>query len=154
MRTILVCAAALVLGCSPDMVTPKAETLCEQTVRAYGPLRDNGPAQAYADLFTKDGSFTLGPNTTTGRAALMARHAASNQTARWQHFMQDVGINVGDAGAITGQTRFLIFTGKRSEKPSAPARQIIGTYHDEFAIVDGSCKIKSRWIEIVFDWQL
>ena len=140
---------SMLTACAPEVRTPNVD-LCAQTVRDYGTLRDEGPAESYADLFTPDGEFHLGPNVTKGRDALIARHIASNADTVWRHNMTDIRISEPKEG-LTGVTRFHIFMGSRSDKPSQPTREIIGDYIDQF-VMDGTiCKIKSRKVKIVFD---
>ena len=150
-------AVSFLYGChEPSSLTPVKKgletipsELCEATVRNYAALRDNGPAEEYANLFTKDGTFTLGPNITTGRAALAARHVEANKTALWRHNILDVEISeVG--GQLIGVSRFIIYTGPHPA-PSKNPREIIGDYMDTFVIENGACLISSRSAHIVFD---
>jgi hypothetical protein len=137
-------------GCAAPDLPPSAAELCEQTVQRYGDLRDNGPAEAYADLFTTDGEFHLAGNITKGRDALIARQIASTEALRWRHNMTDIQV-VEKNGEYFGITGFHIFAGPHSETPTAFNREILGNYSDKFTIEDGFCKIKSRKVEIVFD---
>ncbi|NNC38481.1 MAG: hypothetical protein EX271_09360 [Acidimicrobiales bacterium] len=149
MRLAYLSLLLMLSACSTESRTPFVD-LCAKTVKDYGPLRDEGPAEAYADLFTVDGEFHLGPNVTQGRDALIARHKAANTASVWRHNMTDIRIIDSEAG-LSGNTRFHIFTGPKGGKPSAPSREIIGDYHDEFVIEEGGCKIKTRKVKIVFD---
>lgn len=149
MKRALVLSLVLTTACTP-VSKPTSIELCERTVRDYGPLRDEGPADTYADLFTNNGEFHLGPNVTKGREALIARHTKSNADTQWRHNMTDIRIT-DTAGKLSGTTRFQIFTGPKGEKPAAPAREIIGDYLDEFIIEYGVCKITTRKIKILFD---
>ena len=138
------------IACAPTKPPSKIE-LCEQTVRAYGPLRDSlNQGDAYADLFTENGEFHLGGDVTKGRAALKGRYRTANKTTQWQHFMQDVNISQ-NGGKLTGTTRFVIYLGPRDSKPVQFTRQIIGTYTDAFVMREGRCKIKTRKVSITFD---
>lgn len=149
MRAVLIGAALSMSACSP-VSSPSNVNLCDATVRAYAHLRDEGPAEHYADLFTQDGEFHLGPNVTKGRDALISRHIASNADNVWRHNMTDIRIRENHDG-LSGVTRFHIFAGPKGEKPSAPTREILGDYLDEFAIENGACKIASRKVKITFD---
>jgi hypothetical protein len=149
MKPIVLLSLFLITGCATVYQTTPIE-LCEQTVRDYSVLRDNGPAEQYADLFTLDGEFHLGPNMTRGRDALIERHIAANSNTLWRHNMTDIRINED----LTGTTRFHIFTGPKGDKPAAPVaftREILGDYIDEFSLESGMCKISSRKVKIVFD---
>lgn len=145
----LICAALMLPGCD---LTPKgqgATELCAQTVYDYARLRDEGPADRYADLFTANGEFTLGPNVTQGREALIARHESANKAALWRHHMLDVEISK-DNGVLSGVTRFLIYTAPHPA-PAKNPREIIGDYLDRFVIEAGQCKISNRRVRIIFD---
>jgi len=123
--------------------------LCEQTVRDYAVLRDDGPVEAYADLFTKDGTFQLGETVAQGHEALVARHKGANSAASWRHTMGDIRITEID-GNLTGHSRFIVRTGTPTV-PSPVSREIVGHYEDTFAIEGGTCKITSRKVHILFD---
>ena len=130
---------------------PNYVILCEQTVRDYALLRDEGPAEAYADLFTQEGTFELGGTITAGRQALISRHKSANAEAAWRHSMSDIRISKTDK-TVTGISRFNVKTGPHLDTPSAEVkREILGDYIDEFEVKGGVCKIKSRKVKIVFD---
>ena len=128
-------------------VTPAQ--LCEQTVRDYAVLRDDGPVEAYADLFTNDGTFQLGETVVEGRDALIGRHKAANSAAAWRHTMGDIRVSELD-GEITGHSRFVVRTGA-SGSPTTVTREIVGYYEDTFVIEAQTCKIATRKVHILFD---
>ena len=140
----------LFTACAPSHSTPSAAELCKRTVKQYGPLRDNGPAEAYADLFTTDGEFHLAGNITKGHDELIERHKASTAALKWRHNMTDIRIVEKD-GEYSGITGFHIFAGPHAETPTAFNREILGNYIDVFAVDDGVCKIKTRKINVIFD---
>lgn len=150
MRFIL--STAILLGltaCQPS--TPAYISACEQTVRDYAVLRDDGPADQYADLFTQDGTFDLGGTITEGREALIARHKAANAAAAWRHNITDIRITKSGTD-IKGVSRFIVMTGPHLGTASAEAtREILGDYIDTFVMEDGVCRIKSRKVKIAFD---
>jgi len=144
-------ALILLGGCAAPDLPPSVPEMCEETVRDYAILRDGKTtSKAYGDLFTEDGEFHLAGDMTKGKDALIARHLAANAETIWRHNMTEIKISQKD-GEIRGQTRFHIFAGPRADAPIAPNREILGTYRDEFMLVKGVCKIKSRKVEIVFD---
>ena len=149
MKLIYLIPLLALTACEPASKVSIIE-LCENTVRDYAILRDEGPAEQYADLFTEDGEFHLGSNVTKGRSALIERHKAANNTNRWRHNMTEIQI-YGKADEYAGVTRFHIFAGPVTDIPSAPNREILGSYFDKFTINDGACKIAYRKVEIVFD---
>lgn len=123
--------------------------MCEQTVHDYALLRDEGPAQDYANLFIAEGTFELGSTITQGHKALIERHVAANEAAVWRHTMTDIRIS----DDLTGTSRFIVHTGPKSDAPDKVIREIIGDYKDVFEIKDGKCQIKSRKVKVVFDSQ-
>ncbi len=123
--------------------------LCETTISDYAKYRDNPEtADLYANLFTPDGSFTLGSNTVTGRDALSARHAGSHESATWQHKMGSTELS-NDNEAITGVSRVTVKTSPKDNPKTI--RTIVADYQDTFAIVDAACLIKARGVKIVLD---
>lgn len=146
-RTVLCLSLLGLTACGGD--TPTAAELCEQTVRDYAVLRDNGPVEAYASLFTEDGTFELGDTVTQGREALVARHVAANSAAAWRHTMGDIRISETN-GEFSGLSRFIVRTGAPAS-PSPVSREIVGHYADKFVIADGQCKIATRKVHILFD---
>ncbi len=154
MRTLTIVSVSLgafLSACTASAPQDTIVDLCTQTVRDYAVLRDEGPAEAYANLFTPDGTFVLGGAQTTGHAALIARHTSANDNALWRHTMTDIRITPVLDGA-SGVSRFIIDTGPHPA-PSASTRRIIGDYEDTFAIENGVCKIKLRTVRILFDNQ-
>lgn len=146
-KTLILIALGITSACT-DVSLTHAQ-LCEQTVRDYARLRDNGPVEAYADLFTPDGTFQLGDTSVKGRDALVARHNGANSASAWRHTMGDIHITDTN-DTLTGQSRFIVKTGALPP-PSAVTREIIGHYEDTFVIEDGVCKIASRKVHILFD---
>ena len=115
--------------------------LCETTISNYAKYRDNPEtADLYANLFTDEGTFTLGPNTTTGRDALSARHTGSHQSATWQHKMGASQVS-NDNGIINGVSNVTVKTSPKDDAKTI--RTITADYIDTFEIVAGTCLIKS-----------
>ncbi len=130
---------------------PTSIDLCQETVSNYAWLRDSpDQADAYAALFSKNGTFTLAGQVIEGREALANRHRIANQNAVWRHNMIDVEVADKD-GTLSGQTRFIVQTGPRSDRPGPVTREIVGSYTDVFEIVGDKCLIKSRLVSVDFD---
>ncbi len=128
----------------------KASSLnsCKQTVLDYADLRDDpGKAEAYGDLFTQTGTFTLGPNTITGRNALIARHKAANGLAAWHHTMENIHIAEDNQ---TGLSRVIVYTTPKDDN-EVVTRMIVAEYIDKFQIIDGKCKITDRQVRVIHD---
>lgn len=147
--TLPICALAILVACTP--APPSSVELCTQTVHDYAVFRDNGPVEAYADLFTETGTFQLGNTITEGREALIARHITANANAAWRHTMEDIRITQKD-GELSGISRFIVRTGPRPT-PSTVTREIVGHYEDTFELTNGACKIATRKVHITFDTQ-
>ena len=123
--------------------------LCETTISDYAKYRDNPEtADLYANLFADDGSFTLGPNTTTGRDALSARHTGSHGSATWGHEMGTTKVTDNN-GAISGVSSVTVKTSPKNDLKTT--RTITADYIDTFEIVSGTCLIKSRSVKLVSD---
>lgn len=138
--------ATFLAACSFSGKQLSQSELCLQTVRDYAELRDDmSKAKAYGDLFTENGRFTLGPNTVTGRDALIARHQAANKAAIFSHVMEDMEID-----GLTGKSRVVVYT-KDRKAPDKITRVIIADYADEYAMIDGKCLISDRKVSVVYD---
>ncbi len=136
-------ALVVLLSCKAQ---PSPAELCEDTIQSYGVFRDDpDQARPYAELFTPDGSFALGGNVTTGHEALMARHKESHENQRWQHIMSAPVISIQDE-RIIAVTQVSVKTGPKLGEMDTI---IIGQYQDEFQIVSGSCRIKSRKTSVI-----
>jgi len=143
--SIFIGTAALVVLLSCGAKISPAD-LCKDTIHNYGVLRDDpDQAKSYAELFTPDGSFALGGNVTTGHEALIARHNSSHEDQAWQHTMSGPVISIQDKriSAVTGVTV------KTGPKPGIMDTVITGEYRDEFEIVSGVCRIKSRQTSVI-----
>ncbi|NNE58415.1 MAG: SnoaL-like domain-containing protein [Hellea sp.] len=124
--------------------------LCTNTVENYAALRDNPEtAESYADLFTDQGTFTLGGSQTAGREALIARHKASHESAKWQHEMGKISVHKQGPDKITGSSQVTVKTGPKGV--AEYERTIAATYDDTFVMENGSCRIKSRLVTVISD---
>ncbi len=133
-------------ACAPNYSTDTKTHMCEQTVLYYGKFRDNpDKAEEYANLFTADGSFHLGKVETQGRNALIDRHITAHKNAVWLHNMGDSTFK-DNGGKLTAESKVIVMTGPDSENLNT---RIEAKYVDEFEIVAGDCKIKSRKTEII-----
>lgn len=136
---ILGAAILAVLSSCSALLDPAK--LCSQTALDYGKFRDAPDAALqYADLFTPDGSFTLGGQVTQGRDALIARHQTSNQNQVWKHH-PGVPVIAMSNGIITGTSKVIVQTGA---KDGPMTTEITGEYADVFEISKGRCLIKTR----------
>ncbi len=149
--TKIVCLMMGALTLSACQQESSINELCADTIHDYARLRDNPEtSEAYAALFTEDGTFTLAGQVTAGREALAARHRIANESAVWRHNMIDVEIT-DTVGKLSGQTRFIVQTGPRGQRPGPVTREIVGSYSDIFEITGDKCLIKSRVVSIDFD---
>ncbi len=140
------CLAPLVGACSQPS-TPSQAELCQATVENYAKFRDDPSKSAeYGALFTEDGSFTLGPNTITGRSALIARHKAANQDIVFNHVMDDITIR----NNLTGKSRVVVYTSARNGSHDIN-RVIVADYMDRYEMVEEQCLIAERNVAVLFD---
>ena len=121
---------------------------CTQTVLDYADLRDDpNKAEAYGALFSEDGTFTLGPNTATGRAAIIKRHESTNAAMQWNHIMDDIKVT----DDLSGTSRVIVYTTPLGVETDV-SRFIVADYIDKFEIArSGKCLIKSRSVNLIFD---
>ena len=146
--SLILGSVGVLAACSPPSVSPAQK--CLQTVLAYADLRDD-PTKAteYGALFSYNGTFTLGPNTVTGRDAIIERHISANSAMRWNHVM-DGDIEVSDD--LKGQSRVIVYTTPLDGTDGQVTRFIVANYHDQFEMgVSNNCLIKARRVEVLFD---
>ncbi len=135
------------LGACAQSSNPSPAELCKTTVENYATYRDEPSKSAeYAAVFTKDGSFTLGPNTITGRDALMARHRAANKDVIFNHVMDDIEIRTN----MTGKSRVIVYTSARQGSHDIN-RVIVADYMDRYEMENGQCLIAERNVAVLFD---
>lgn len=135
-----------ICACAPASA-PSPTELCTTTVENYATYRDDPSKSAeYAALFTRDGSFTLGPNTLTGRDALAARHKTANKDVIFNHVMDDIDIRTN----LTGKSRVIVYTSARQGSHDIN-RVIVADYLDRYEMVAGKCLIAERNVAVLFD---
>lgn len=140
------CLAPLIGACSLSQNPTHAE-LCRETVLDYASFRDDpDTSQEYGLLFTQDGSFTLGPNTITGRKALIARHKTANERVVFNHVMDDILVRAD----LTGKSRVIVYTSARNGNHDI-TRVIVADYMDRYEIKGGKCLIADRNVAVLFD---
>ena len=144
--TIILALVPLLGACTQSSKLSQAD-LCRLTVENYATLRDDPSKSAeYAAVFTKNGSFTLGPNSITGRDALMKRHKTANKDVNFNHVMDDIDIRTN----MTGKSRVVVYTSARHGSHDIN-RVIIADYMDRFELENGQCLIAERNVAVLFD---
>lgn len=127
---------------------------CENLVLDYATHRDQRNSQAFAQLFTDDGTLLLNGETFTGHPALAQRlEGPSSQRSR--HMMSNIRITVQDESHATGVSYALIFIGSAKAYQDSGPSQIssftaMGEYHDDFVLTDAGWRIAKRRFVPVF----
>ncbi len=143
---VSILAATHLAACSFPEPTPSRMDLCQQTVIDYATYRDDpNRAEAYGQLFSQNGQFTLGPNTVIGRDALIERHKSANTNTVFSHVMENIKID-----GLSGKSRVVVYT-KNRQQGAEINRVIIADYIDKFEITNGRCLIADREVSVVFD---
>ncbi len=136
-----------IIGACSQSAAPSQSELCQAAVENYAAYRDDPNKSAeYGALFTEDGRFTLGPNTITGRDALVARHLAANQDVIFNHVMDDITIR----NNLTGKSRVVVYTSARNGSHDIN-RVIVADYMDRYEMRGGQCLIAEREVAVLFD---
>jgi hypothetical protein len=120
----------------------------------YARALDTFNADAYAALFTEDGSFKAGPNATTGRKALWdminnykkdreERKAKGETIAPMYHMNADTWIEFIDAGHARHHSYwFTVVSGSGQDSPTRILAAGVGV--DEVVKVNGQWLIRNR----------
>jgi uncharacterized protein (TIGR02246 family) len=114
-------------------------------ITLYNMLCDDGRFDEWAELFTKDATFTVMGGTHTGRAELKAFMEASQPPeARGKHATVGGSEIVVEGDAARAWTDY-IFVGKVGDKGRLGVTSA-GRYHDHLRREDGVWRIASRTI--------
>jgi hypothetical protein len=126
-----------------------AERACTRLVMDYAVYRDAGNAEAYADLFTENGSLSLLGQTFNGRTAILERmRSAPPQIS--MHLMSTVRIYPESATRARGVSYAEVYVEGAGEAPSKTDGFLaIGRYHDRFEKTEAGWKIAERRFERV-----
>jgi len=142
---LVISASCLITACQQQ---PRTMAMCEQTVRDYADHRDNPAAvEKYGNLFTDNGTFSLGGETVTGKAALIERHKTANDAAMWNHVMDKISVQPD----LTGKSRVVVYTTPKNGNEKNVTRFIVADYIDRFEVIASGCKIADRQVNIIFD---
>ena len=118
---------------------------CRQVVLDYAYYRDRPDADGVANLFTKDGTFTIGPDTFSSREAIRNRITAAADGPIFRHMMSTIHIEPLSPDSATGISYASVYIAPPGDLPrQVSAYAAIGEYHDTFVREGETCKIKAR----------
>ncbi len=125
------------------------ERECTRLIMDYAVYRDAGDAEAYANLFTENGSLSLLGQTFSSRAAILERmRTAPPQTS--MHLMSTVRIFPESATRARGVSYAEVYVEGAGEAPAKTGGFLaIGRYHDRFEKTEAGWKIAERRFERV-----
>lgn len=155
-RFLLLPILLIVLGCQQEDFTKDALESCVDVVHDYAYLRDRLDGQGVADLFTEAGVFSIFGEKFQGREAIKKRVDGALSGPVTRHLVSTVEIQPHGPGEALGISYVTVYIGPRSESTNpieVEGFAGIGEYHDRFALIDATCKIRSREFVPVFTYQ-
>jgi hypothetical protein len=118
---------------------------CRQVVLDYAYYRDRPDADGVANLFTLDGTFTIGPDTFSSREAIRNRIALGTDGPLFRHMMSTIHIEPVSKDEASGISYATVYVAPPGDLPrQVSAFAALGEYHDSFVREGGTCKIKVR----------
>ena len=145
MRKTILFLAGLVAAAAMPVMAGEVEDACTDLVLDYAYYRDRPDAQAFADLFARDGELEVLGDRFVGRDAIRARLANASDGPVFRHMMSTIRIFPVDDEHATGVSYVTVYAAAGSQLPLAlgePAA--VGEYHDEFVRTEGGWKIARR----------
>lgn len=129
---------------------------CQQLGVLYAQAADLNQAEKVADLFTLDGSWTMGPQKIVGREAIDAlfQQTQKNKTHHSRHVISNQRISIESKTHALG-TSYVSVYHLNGELGSAAMTDsghpyAIATYSDEYSLTASGWKIKRRDIALEF----
>lgn len=138
------------VGCATDAAVlsntgESTEAACTRLVMDYALYRDQGNAEALANLFTEEAQLVMNGETFSGRSALKARATHTSNSPFLTHLMSTVQIYPESASRARGLSYVSVYLGP----PGAEANQqaslaAVGEYRDQFVKTAQGWKISRR----------
>ena len=129
---------------------------CQQLGVLYAQAVDFNQADRVADLFTVDGTWTMGPQKVVGREAIdtLFQQTQKNKTHRSLHVLSNQRINIKSKTLAQGTSYVSVYhlDGELGSDAMAHSGHpyAIATYRDEYRLTTSGWKIKRRGITIEF----
>lgn len=123
---------------------------CLETAHRYFVALDARDAEGFAALFTDDAKLVLPRRSMSGKEEIRGYLEAPTGGRRTFHHLTTSQIDVVGDGAAKGTIYVLLNLTIEANDASGQTQTalISGTYHDEYAIDGGVCRIKDRKLEV------
>jgi len=158
---VLILSSSLLLAAEARQKISAIEQLiierdCQQLGVLYTQAVDFNQAEKVADLFTLDGSWTMGPQKIVGREAIDAlfQQTQKNKTHHSRHVISNQRISIESKTHALG-TSYVSVYHLNGELGSAAMTDsghpyAIATYRDEYSLTASGWKIRQRDIALEF----
>jgi len=129
---------------------------CQQLGVLYAQAVDFNQAEKVADLFTLDGSWTMGPQKVVGREAIDAlfQQTQKNKTHHSRHVISNQRISIESKTHALGTSYVSVYhlNGELGSEAMTLSGHpyAIATYRDEYSLTESGWKIKQRDIALAF----
>lgn len=149
LRALLSIAA---LATMPAVFADEITDACAALVISYAQHRDNYEANAFANLFTENGTLIIGNDRWEGRDEIRARIEALNSDITIRHHMSSIRITHIDENHASGVSYAVIYSSPPgTNEISGPS--FIGDYLDQYVKTDEGWKISRRELISVFNYE-
>ncbi|WP_426369551.1 nuclear transport factor 2 family protein [Pseudocolwellia sp. HL-MZ7] len=132
-----------------NKIVQSGNSICEETIRAYPKLRDNGPIKEYGTLFSENSLFEvkkLGISL-KGREQITDRLSIALATTKTHHIVNDVHLNLFSDDTYHAKSFFALTLLKITE-PKSATMNITGHYQDVLHFDGKHCEIVSRQVNL------
>ncbi len=123
---------------------------CLETAHRYFVALDSRNAESFAALFTDDAKLVLPRRSMSGKEEIKGYLEASAGGRRTFHHLTTSQIDIVGDGTAKGTIYVLLNLTIEANDASGQTQTALvsGTYHDEYAIDGGVCRIKNRKLEV------
>ena len=127
------------------------EDVCRSLVLDYAYYRDRPDADAFADLFTQDGTLVVLGQEYVSREKIRARIQGAIGGPVFRHMMSTIRIFPHDDDHASGVSYVTVYTAPPGEGPiPIQGFTAVGEYHDDYVRTAAGWKIQRREFKIIF----
>lgn len=124
-----------------------AELECYRLIQAFFVLSDRGEVEAYASLYTEDGTFTRPGLSVRGRQEIAAAIRSRPPHLVFRHLGITASVDVLDSQSATGRgSHMLILHDRSTGETAAP---VVGDFEDAYVKTAEGWRIAKRVVQAI-----